>query len=72
MVIDATRCNSCYLDALPDEMCENESERHEWRVDVLEFLREHLDASEATERLAKQGDISLAACGYVGSEPEGD
>jgi hypothetical protein len=31
---------------LPDEMCENEAERHEWRVEVLTFLREHIEPLE--------------------------
>ena len=31
---------------LPDEMCGNEAERHTWRAEVLEFLRDHLDATE--------------------------
>ena len=31
---------------LPDEMCENEAEEERWRVDVLTFIRDHIDASE--------------------------
>jgi hypothetical protein len=31
---------------LPDEMCANEAERHEWRIEVLGFLREHIEALE--------------------------
>jgi hypothetical protein len=31
---------------LPDHMCANEAERHEWRVDVLGFIRDHIDSSE--------------------------
>lgn len=31
---------------LPDHMCENEAERYEWRAEVLEFIREHIDATE--------------------------
>src|SRR5262252_9361598 len=27
----------------PDEMCANEAIRHEWRVDVLAFIREHVE-----------------------------
>ena len=30
-----------------EEMCENEAERHEWRADVLEFIRDHVDPREA-------------------------
>ena len=35
-------------DALPfpEQVCENEAERHEWRADMLEFLREHLEPME--------------------------
>jgi len=28
---------------LPDHLCENETDRHEWRVEVLEFVRDHLE-----------------------------
>lgn len=31
---------------LPDQMCEHEAESNEWRAEVLEFLRDHLDATE--------------------------
>jgi hypothetical protein len=31
---------------LPEHMCANEAERHEWRAAVLEFIREHVDAKE--------------------------
>ena len=31
---------------IPDHMCENQIDLHEWRVDVLAFLRDHLDPSE--------------------------
>jgi hypothetical protein len=37
---------------LPEHMCENEAERHEWRAEVLEFMRDHIDASE-TYRLGE-------------------
>ena len=42
---------------LPEHMCECEVERHEWRADVLGFLREHLDPSEVY-RLA-QADLEF-------------
>jgi hypothetical protein len=29
---------------LPDHICSNEQERHEWHRDVLEFIRDHIDA----------------------------
>jgi hypothetical protein len=31
---------------LPDHMCANEQERHEWRRGVLAFMRDHIDATE--------------------------
>src|SRR5438034_7231894 len=30
---------------LPDQICENEAERHIWRADVLGFIRDHIDAA---------------------------
>jgi hypothetical protein len=35
---------------LPDHMCEHEIDRHVWRGDVLEFIRDHIEA-QATYRL---------------------
>jgi hypothetical protein len=37
---------------LPEHMCANEAERHEWRAEVLEFIRDHVDAGE-TYRLGE-------------------
>ena len=31
---------------LPEHMCEHEAERHEWRADVLGFIRDHIEAAE--------------------------
>ena len=31
---------------LPDQICEYETERHNWRAEVLTFIRDHIDASE--------------------------
>ena len=31
---------------LPDHMCENEAERHQWRAEVLDFLSEHIEPAE--------------------------
>ena len=31
---------------LPDHLCESEAERHEWRADVLEFIRERIESAE--------------------------
>jgi hypothetical protein len=36
---------------MPDHICEHEAERHQWRIEVLGFIRDHVDASE-TYRLA--------------------
>ena len=32
---------------LPEDMCEHEAERHEWRANVLGFIRDHIEAAEA-------------------------
>ena len=31
---------------LPEHMCEHEAERHEWRADVLGFIRDHIEAAD--------------------------
>ena len=31
---------------LPEHMCENEEERHQWRAEVLTFIREHIEPGE--------------------------
>ena len=36
---------------LPDTICTNEAERHSWRAEVLEFIRDHVEAAE-TYRLS--------------------
>jgi hypothetical protein len=41
---------------LPDHMCANEAERHEWRADVLGFIRNHLDSGE----VYRLGEADLA------------
>jgi hypothetical protein len=41
---------------LPDHMCANEAERHEWRVDVLGFIRDHVDSAS----LYRLGEADLA------------
>ena len=43
---------------LPDHMCEHEEQKHLWRVDVLTFIREHLEAQE-TYRVGA-GDLEFA------------
>jgi hypothetical protein len=41
---------------LPDHMCANEQERHEWHCDVLAFIRDHIDPS----RIYRLCDSDLA------------
>ena len=31
---------------LPEHMCANEAERHTWRAEVLEFIRDHVEPAE--------------------------
>ena len=31
---------------LPDQVCETEADRHEWRAQVLGFIRDHVDSRE--------------------------
>ena len=31
---------------LPEHMCEHEARGHEWRADVLGFIRDHIEAAE--------------------------
>jgi len=31
---------------LPTHMCENEAERHDWRIRALTFIRDHVDSGE--------------------------
>lgn len=42
---------------LPDHICANEAKRHEWRAEVLEFVRDHIDVDE-TYRLG-EADLSF-------------
>jgi hypothetical protein len=43
---------------LPDHICANEAERHEWRANVLAFLHDHIDPAEVY-RLA-EADLAFA------------
>jgi hypothetical protein len=43
---------------LPDQICENEAARHEWRLDVLAFIRDHVEPAE-TYRLG-EADLEFA------------
>ena len=42
----------------PQHVCDNEAERHEWRAEVLTFIRDHVDPSEIY-RLA-EADLDFA------------
>ena len=43
---------------LPDHICENEAERHEWRIEVLEFIRDRIEPGEVY--LLGETDLSFA------------
>lgn len=51
---------------LPDHMCANEAERHDWRIKVLEFIRDHVDGT-AIYRL---GESDLAFGELLPEKPE--
>jgi hypothetical protein len=42
----------------PDHTCTNEAEQHDWRADVLEFIRDHIDRA-VTYRLG-EADLTFA------------
>jgi hypothetical protein len=42
---------------LPQHMCANEAERHEWRAAILEFISEHLDV--AATYLLSEADLTF-------------
>ena len=52
----------------PEQMCQNEADRHAWRARVLRFIREHVDVTE-TYRLGPDdlafGELLPAAPGPV-------
>lgn len=52
---------------LPGHMCANEAERHDWRADVLGFIRDHIEAAEVY-RLG-EGDLVFAS--YCPRSPGG-
>ena len=53
---------------LPEHMCAGEAERHEWRADVLGFIRDHIDASE----VYRLGEADLAFGELLPEEPAAD
>ena len=53
---------------LPEHMCTSEAERHEWRADVLGFIRDHIDASE----MYQLGEADLAFGELLPEEPAAD
>ena len=42
---------------LPEHMCTNEAERHAWRADVLQFIRDHLEPAETYRLCAADLEI---------------
>ena len=57
----------------PQHICENEAERHDWRAEVLTFIRDHVDPSEIY-RLG-ESDLEFAellppAPAWLGNEEE--
>jgi hypothetical protein len=56
---------------LPDHICENEAERHEWRADVLGFIRDHVDPA-ARYRLGENdlvfGELLPETPGWIEQE----
>ena len=50
---------------LPEQMCENEAERHEWRADVLEFIRDHIEGGE----IYRLGEADLAFAELLPARP---
>ena len=53
-----TFCRRRNLLLLPDHMCEHEKQRHLLRVDVLTFIREHIEAQET--HTVGSGDLEFA------------
>jgi hypothetical protein len=51
---------------LPDHMCANEAERHEWRADVLGFIRDHIEPAE----VYRLGEADLAFGELLPEKPE--
>jgi hypothetical protein len=50
---------------LPDHICENEAEQHEWRADVLGFIRDHIDSGE----VYRLGEADLTFSGLLPGKP---
>jgi hypothetical protein len=53
---------------LPDHICTNEAERHAWRAEVLQFIRDHVETDE-TYRLSASdlefGELLPAKPGWL-------
>ena len=50
---------------LPEHICANEAERHAWRVEVLGFIRDHIDLAEAY----RLGEADLAFSELLPEKP---
>lgn len=51
---------------LPEHMCENEAQRHEWQADVLGFIREHIESAE----VYRLGESDLVFANLLPEKPE--
>src|SRR5690242_1279546 len=50
---------------LPDHICENEAERHEWRIEVLEFIRDRIEPAE----VYRLGEVDLGFAELLPAKP---
>jgi hypothetical protein len=50
---------------LPDHLCENEAERHEWRAELLQFVRDHTSSDD----LFRMGADDLAFAELLPEKP---
>ena len=56
---------------LPEHMCENEAERHQWRIEVLAFVLDHVDRGEVyrlTEADLAFGELLPERPGWMDQE----
>jgi hypothetical protein len=51
---------------LPEHMCANEAERHDWRADVLRFIRDHIEVAE----IYRLGEEDLVFGELLPAKPE--
>jgi hypothetical protein len=56
---------------LPGHICEHDAERHEWRADVLDFIRDHIDPARSYslgERDLAFGELLPEKPGWIEQE----